>query len=233
MRCERAAAKSDSFYAFQCALALSVLADQSMNPLQLREAYDKYNTGLQHDPYWPVHIANRAAIEFDLGNEQEAIRGMSTALDQAPRNAPFALNLGRMYELLGKSDAARSSYIHAVALDPWIYRSSFMNLTDLRRGVLQEVEIVSFRNEVEALTWQGWRLLDQGRNGSATEAFNEVLDLNPTVGEAHAGLAVALHRSQLDPDSIEKELQLAVFYAPGSYLVQELGWMDRPARSTT
>jgi predicted Zn-dependent protease len=45
--------------------------------------------------------------------------------------------------------------------------------------------------------------------------------LNPIVGEAHAGLAIALHRSEMDPEAIAEELRHAAFYAPGSSLVQE------------
>jgi tetratricopeptide (TPR) repeat protein len=220
--CEMSAHReSDSFYAFQCALALSVRADRSNDPSQLQEALEKYNAGINRDPFWPVHIANQAAIEFQLGNANGALRGMSTALHQAPRNARFALNLGVMYEAVGNEEAAQNAYAHAIELDPWIYRSAFMNLTELRRSVIHRIEQVTFLNEVQAKTWQGWILLDQGRTSSAIEAFTQVLLLNPIVGEAHAGLAIALHRSEMDPEAIAEELRHAAFYAPGSSLVQE------------
>ena len=93
-----------------------------------------------------------------------------------------------------------------------------------RRGcqlVLVDIEHVTFRNEVQALTWQGWHLLDQDQPTLALDVFSQVLEINPTVGEAHAGLAIASYRLGEKPESTTDQLRKAVFYTPDSYLVQD------------
>jgi len=210
---------SNTFFNFQCALALAELSSQDGSQL-LHEAITRYRYALEDDPYWPVHWANLGMLEASIGELDHAVQDMSTAADLATRNARFPFIAGWLLRESGNPELSEGYLRRAILADPWILRSSFFNSGVGRSTSEAASPLIGFSHDHLRLTWEGWLALDAQEYGRAQSRFLAAIDENPFEGEAHAGLALVLHRLGEDRGIVESELKLALFYAPESYIVQ-------------
>jgi O-antigen ligase/tetratricopeptide (TPR) repeat protein len=210
-----------TFYEFQCGLALATLANQTEDVPLLEQAKAMYQHNLRVDPYWPIHRANLAALEFSTGENALAIHELDLASQQATHNVIFRINLGWMYERSGEMHLAANSYEQALLLDPWLVRSSFMRNSAIRRSVTDSFDLseIGAEDPYKALT--GWMFLDNGDYKDAESLFHENIEANPTDAISRAGMALALFYQEGLSEQVTQQIELANFYAEGSYLVQD------------
>jgi len=199
-----------SLYDFQCGLAEATLAMRQEENNQAVSAASHISRGLDHDPFWPVHWANLATLEWSLGHHSKGLELMEKAVELAPRNSIFAMNLGWMYAQTGNTDAARSIYRETILLNPWLIGTTTDNM-----NVEQILNIDELADEIERsdirsnLTWRGWKALQDERNEDARNHFTSALVANPRSVDAYSGLALAYLESN-DLSNAERMAKLAL-----------------------
>jgi O-antigen ligase/tetratricopeptide (TPR) repeat protein len=199
-----------SHYAFQCALAQAQIASLENDGDSLAHAISMYEVGLQSDPYWPIHWANLAALEWQAGKRYRALEHMQGALDSAPRDAILALNLGWMMEQQGNEEEARLHYQLALKLAPMLEEMIFFTQTNLRLRARDGFEAEVIRTSAASLVGAGRRDL----NGNHLSRAEEYLEAALTIDHDHAGayaLLARLHLVRGDLDQAEHNVGLARF----------------------
>ncbi len=199
----------NSYFYFQCALAKARVYQDSGEAEMLQSAIEILEEGLQIDPYWPVHRANLAILQWEDGQTSQAIETMLQATIDAPNNAVFTLNLGSMYASLGQNEEAAEAYQHALRNDPWLIDSLFMSSDNLRSELMPvspEDATVARRKQ---MAWEGWIHLHAGRYNQAEESFQQSLWISPDYGLAYAGLAL-LAEARGEPEQARIDAGTAV-----------------------
>ncbi len=184
---------NNTHYIYQCSLAQATLASLQTDPAHLEQALYFQQRGVQADPYWSVHWANLAVLEWVNGNEEDAIEKLSFALDLAPMNARYLLNLGWLHEQRGDSKQALARYQQALALDPELSASVFFVQPGLRQRATEEQHSLASIGKLNDPAQQGWLLLDLGRLDQAQASFERALEETPFRGLAYAGMAHIQH----------------------------------------
>ena len=199
-----------TLFDFQCGLAEATLAmRQEENSRDVSAAFH-ISRGLDNDPFWPVHWANLASLEWSLGHHSKGLELMEKAVDLAPRNSTFTMNLGWMYAQTGDTDAARSTYRQAILLDPWLIGTATNKM-----DVGQILDIDELADEIESsdtqsdYSWRGWRALKDGRIADAEFHFASALLANPRSVDAYSGTALVLLESR-EIASAEKMANMAL-----------------------
>lgn len=181
-----------TLYHFQCALARAYLAYPSDDVEIYTEAITSLESGLDRDPYWPIHWANLAALEWETGDIDQALEHMKHAVEMAPRNAELIMILGWMEEQVGETTSAVGRYEHAVSLDPWLRYSILLDPTN----PLHENFFASLRSQTgtdprqDALL-EAWQALHSGRTETAKSQFERLIETYPQEIRAYVGLAYA------------------------------------------
>lgn len=184
-----------SFYQFQCGLASaysSKLGDE--DTALLREATDYYEEGLEIDSFWPTHWANLAVLWWQVGNNSQAIEDMQNAVENAPRNTIFAIQLGWMAELDGNAELAIYAYERALKKDPWVGESSYFGQSTLRSDVRKSQDFDLNLTNSERNIIQAYRDIQVGLFKQAEVKLKEALQLSSLNADAHALLGVTLER---------------------------------------
>jgi len=210
-----------SLYDFQCGLAEATLAMRKEENNRVVSAAYHIRRGLDHDPFWPVHWANLAALEWSMGHHSKGLELMEKAVDLAPRNSTFALNLGWMYQQIGNTDAARSAYRQAILVDPWL-----IGTTTNKMNIGQILDVDELADEIERsdtrsdFSWRGWRALREGRIDDANKHFTSAILANPRSVDAYSGLALVYLKSN-DLSNAERMAKLALLintFSPRAHL---------------
>jgi tetratricopeptide (TPR) repeat protein len=135
---------------------------------------------------------------------------MEKAVDLAPRNSTFAMNLGLLYEQTGNTGAAQSAYRQAILMDPWLIGTITKNM-----NVEKILAIDELADEIESsdtrsdFSWRGWRALSDGRIDDAKNYFASALLANPRNVAAYSGLALVYLKSN-DLSNAERMAKLAL-----------------------
>ena len=182
----------------------------------MNNAISSLENGLNKDPYWPVHWANLAMLEWEGEKESRAINHMRRALEAAPRNPLFALNLGWMEEQLGNENEAINAYRQAFQLDPWMTRTLFSFATSLRKTSAEEQ--ASYLYDISAL-WKGLVALDDGNPEDARNHFERAIMFESRNAQAYASLALA-YQLLGNTEQAWKNVQIAIFVESSSPYVQ-------------
>jgi len=210
-----------SLYDFQCGLAEATLAMRQEENNRVTSAAFHISRGLDHDPFWPVHWANLAALEWSMGHHSRGLELMEKAVELAPRNSTFALNLGWMYAQTGNSDAARSAYRQAILSNPWLIGTATINM-----NVEKILDINELADEIERsdtrsdFSWRGWRALRDRRIDDAKNHFTSAILANPRSVDAYSGLALVYLESN-DLSNAERMARLALLintFSPRAHL---------------
>ncbi len=199
-----------ALFDFQCGLAEATLAMRQEGNNHVISAANHIRRGLDHDPFWPVHWANLAALEWSLGHQSKGLELMEKAVDLAPRNSTFAMNLGWMYAQIGSTDAAQSTFRQAILLDPWLIGTATNKM-----NIEQILDIDELADEIERsdarsdFSWRGWRALSDGRIDDAKNHFTGGLLANPRSVDTYSGLALVYLKSN-DLSNAEMMAKLAL-----------------------
>jgi tetratricopeptide (TPR) repeat protein len=191
-------------YAFQCGLTSAISANVSDDTQLLQEAQSSYEIGLNKDPYWSLHWASLASIEWQLGLKQDALKHMVEAQSQSPRSAILALNLAWIYSELNQPDLLSTNLQLAFDLDPWLWRSS-PGLMKSSEETLDPSNLEKLAEGIPEATYYaliGWLSLEDDEIEQAREAFTLALSHDPLRVEAYAGLGklalIAGNRSEAE-----------------------------------
>jgi O-antigen ligase/Flp pilus assembly protein TadD len=181
-----------SHYSFQCGYAAAEEKYHDAQPTDFSKFAEIVHDSLQIDPYWPMHKALYANLEWLTGHKEIGLSEMQAALSSAPRNADLALNLGWMYEDLGNSSEAILYYREALAIDPWLSRSAFFDQTDTRQEA-RDIEIQALADKSSTSeAWLGWNAMEEGDLDAAEEHFLSALNLSAFNYYAYSGLSYVL-----------------------------------------
>lgn len=204
-----------SLYGFQCALALGHAAEATGDRQLLAEAQFALIAALENDPSWPVHWANLAAVQWDLGQLAQAAESIQVAVDRAPRNPDFALNAGLIYESLGAVGPATASYQQALANDPWLQLQAVPGSSPLLRTAFDSSTRESQAGAANMAATEGWQRLGSQDPVAAEGSFRSALEIEPGNAEAYAGLAV-VELMAGHGDQAQRNSETALFLDPGS-----------------
>lgn len=130
-------------YSFQCGVLNADLFQSNGDTTYIQQAIEKTRDVLKRDPFWPVHWANLAVLEWISGDRLAAISDVKRAAEGAPNNALIALNYGWMAEELGREEEAQTAYQGAIMADPWLLESPFFRATPLRSELLKRDYVFS------------------------------------------------------------------------------------------
>ncbi|MGD2162186.1 MAG: O-antigen ligase family protein [Anaerolineales bacterium] len=181
-----------SHYSFQCGYAAVEEKFHAHPTKSLDQATEIVHDALLIDPYWPMHKALYANMQWLSGRKEIGLAEMQDSISSAPGNADLALNLGWMYEDLGNSSEAVRYYQEALEIDPWLRRSVFFNQTNLRQEVknLGTQTLADGSSNSEA--WLGWVAMEEGAFDLAETHFRNALDLSAFNYYAYTGLSYVL-----------------------------------------
>jgi O-antigen ligase/Tfp pilus assembly protein PilF len=198
-----------TLFDFQCGLAEATSAIRLEETNRVVSAVFYISRGLDHDPFWPVHWANLAALEWSLGHHSKGLELMEKAVELAPRNSTFALNLGWMYAQTGNTDAARSAYRQAILVDPWLIET-----TAYTRLIGQRIDSAKLIQEIQRYrSWRnpgvGWSEFTKGHYKDAEYYFKLAIEVNPRNVDAYSGLALVYLQSK-DLSNAERMAKLAL-----------------------
>lgn len=213
----RASEKQNSIplYGFQCGLANAQLYYQTGDPQNLEIASTLQQDMLENDPYWPIHWANLANYEWLSGEETAAIEHMQLALDLAPRNSTFALNLAWMKENSGDIEGATSTYLSALKINIWLQFSHIYSDSSLAKEALDQYQLDSSYEDTKPLALRGWEKLLLNEYAEAENLFTQAIEVNPNDSRAYAGLALVKQQSGRTEEALH-ELQVATFISGNS-----------------
>ncbi|NIM93356.1 MAG: hypothetical protein GTO18_06560 [Anaerolineales bacterium] len=181
---------SVTLHGFQCSLAHAQLYHLTSDPESLQEAITIQREALDNDPYWPIHWANLATYQWTSVDQAAAIEHMQQALDLAPNNPTFALNLALMKENIGDTEGAIDAYLSALKIN------SSLQLTDsfISSPLAKEAVDRYYQNPPNAgaasPTLNGLRALSSNQFKEAEALFMQAIDANPADARAYAGLAL-------------------------------------------
>jgi putative inorganic carbon (hco3(-)) transporter len=173
-----------ALYWQQCGLAYSQasLKDKAFVPLALQA----FEQAIALDPTWPANYANKAALEWQAGETDQALQAMQVAAKLAPKSALFALNLGWFYEAQGDAEQARTAYQKALDLRNSA-QALFWKQTPLRAGVLAHWQ-ANHPNGDDLLT-QAQAAFDTQHYAKALEFYQSAVKAYSIYPSAYIGLA--------------------------------------------
>jgi tetratricopeptide (TPR) repeat protein/O-antigen ligase len=198
-----------TLFDFQCGLAEATSAMHLEENNRVSLAAFHIRRGLNYDSFWPVHWVNLAAIEWSMGHHSIGLELMEKAVDLAPRNSTFTMNLGWMYEQTGNADAAQAAYRQAILVDPWL-----IGTTAYRRIIGQRIDSSKLIQEVQRYrSWSnpgvGRSELTKGHYKDAENLFNLSIRVNPRNVDSYSGLALVYLKSN-DLSNAERMAKLAL-----------------------
>jgi O-antigen ligase/tetratricopeptide (TPR) repeat protein len=209
-------------YGFQCGLAgLKVFSETNGQDVLVTSLYAQ-RAAIQHDPYWPVHWANLAMLEWYSGNLQAGMNDMSKAIDLAPRYAIFWANLGWMKEAQAQTADAIWSYQKAFDANPWLQISPYFQESSWRIEALN-----GWEPEIEK--WKVLRAYSSYQDGEIATAERILLEKLEDAwldGDAHALWGVLLQEKG-DAHGAWKHVQIALLLDSSPRV---LGWAAHVAR---
>ena len=194
-----------TLFDFQCGLAEATSAMRLEENNRLVSAAFHIRRGLNHDPFWPVHWVNLAALEWSMDNRSKGLELMEKAADLAPRNSTIAMNLGWMYEQTGNTGAAQSAYRQSILMDPWLIGTITVKRLIGTDKLIQE--IMRYRSWSNPAV--GWSELTKGHYKDAEYYFKLAIEVNPRNTAAYSGLALTYLKSN-DLSNAERMSKLAL-----------------------
>jgi tetratricopeptide (TPR) repeat protein len=168
------------------------------------------------DPDCPVAHSYLAEAFQAAGRLDEALVGWTEALDRAPFEPAFIVNLGTVQRDLGQTAAAEKCFRRAVALQPDFALAHFNlgNLLADRREHAPAAAAFGKARELDPADARAhWRygdmLLKQRKFEAAESAYRDALELAPNDPEALYGLG-ELRRLQRRPADAERAFRRAI-----------------------
>ncbi len=199
-----------SLYGFECALATASQAAALDDPALLEAAVTTQRLALARDPFWPVHLANLAGLEWASGQHDEAVADLKAAADRAPRDALLSVNLGWMLEQQGSESEALDAYRQALAYDSLLAETPFFAATQLRRLAVSSYVPVKAVSEADQLVAEARETISAGQPERALPLLDQAVAANPRSARALAWRAKALADTGKS-DEAWRDIQTAIF----------------------
>ena len=167
---------------------------------RLAEAEQLYRAVLRADANDPDALNLLGVLEYQRGQNLEALEGLSKAIQVSPQTAIFHNNLGLVLVALGRQEEASQRFEEAGRLDARL-RDAFHNL-GVARQELGQVDLaidaylkaLSLAEEPGTLNNLGAAYLKSGRREEAMRCFEHALQLQPD----HAGTLFSLAGALLE-----------------------------------
>jgi O-antigen ligase/Flp pilus assembly protein TadD len=226
-----------SLFGFQCALATASEAAASDDPALLEAAVNTQRLVLARDPYWPIHLANLAGLEWAAGQHDQAVADLKAAADRAPRDALLLVNLGWMLEQQGREPEALDAYRQALAYDPLLPGTPFFAATQLRRQAESSFVPAQAVSDSDLLVAEARETISAGRADGALPLLNQAVAANPRSARALAWRAKALADIG-QSDEAWRDVRTAIFIdsdsvealALGAVIAEQTGRMQEAFR---
>jgi tetratricopeptide (TPR) repeat protein len=207
-----------SLYGFQCSLALAQLYYRTEDPNDLQDSLRIQREAIERDPYWPIHWANLAVLEWENGEFDSALINMQNALDLAPMNPTIAINLAWMEGVRGNQEAAITASFQALNADPWLQFDTAFETSPVAKEALERFRHEENHDAPWFLAVQGWKSLMDDQWTIARDTFLETIQNNPTEGLAYAGLGYAYLQLGQGKE-VNTNIDIATFMKSSSLLV--------------
>lgn len=134
----RAVFTDSPFYSAQAGLILANSWRHTGEDRYLHEANTFLARTLEQEANVSLFYASKAALSWQIGEEDQAVSEIEAALSLSPYEAAYHLNLGWFYEQMGATEQASEAYISALDLSKnrdWAAHP-FWQLTSTRTSVL-------------------------------------------------------------------------------------------------
>jgi tetratricopeptide (TPR) repeat protein/O-antigen ligase len=156
-------------------------------PDYLSQAESVLVQAVKAEPGWPLNHANLAAVYWEQGKRDQAIKTMQTAISLSPEVPLLYLNLGLWYEAEGNREAAQAIYeiLYSLARTPQTI--SFWEETDIREAAVSQAIA---NGQPTRYRSPGYIVLDSNPV-IAVELFLEEISLYPNLPTAYLGLGIA------------------------------------------
>lgn len=200
-------------YSFQCGVLAAELFHLSGDESKLEAALASMEQGLEVDPYWPIHWANLGILQWQRGEQDDAISSIQRAAEKAPHNTLFTINFAWMAEQLTMDDLATEAYQQALEIDPWLLESPFFHETELRSSLLEK-EYSHDLGTDDASALEAYRSLAAGDLAGAQAALDQALAYNPRHPEAVAIMSV-LDQRRGDEELAWQHARTAILFDRG------------------
>jgi tetratricopeptide (TPR) repeat protein len=184
-----------ALYNLTSAYVHGVLADAN-HPGALGIAIDRYQTTIQREPGYGLNYANLAALLWQRGEDGKALAAAEKAVEAAPREATFWLNVGFYREAQGDECQAADAYERTLTLRPRWAEAYYWRATDLRASVLKAWEPEMEQPGSDSLRQRARSALKAGREDEALALFDQTLKVDP--GWIHGYLGRAEAHLQLE-----------------------------------
>ncbi len=142
--------------------------------------------------------SNLGATYLDAGKTAEALEVLLEALEQRPQSFEIHLNLSTAYERQDELERAEEHIDRAIEASPFRGIAHHQKGRYLARRKHYEEALAAFgtarsydARTPTSLIWSGWVRCELGRWSRAASDFSTALDQDPSVAEAHLGLALA------------------------------------------
>ena len=125
------------FYRVEAGLTRAAFDEDLQNKQMLSLAKYDLAQAIQSKPELTWIAGNLGILEWQIGNFQSAQLMLLAAINAAPEEASFSLNLGYIHEGSNSTKEAVQYYTDALYLAPGISTHPFWQLTSLRKGVVE------------------------------------------------------------------------------------------------
>ncbi len=159
------------------AMVLSLRAELENDPQKLVKAIDELDYVLSTHPAPALWTADLAVMEWSSGNLADAVAHMQKAIDQAPLEPSFYLNLGSMLEETGQTQPAAEAYCQALQLRPAWRGHPFWNLTQVKRQSVENCLVPEVQEN------PCWRQAQEAIRSGKLDAGERLLSISNWTGE--------------------------------------------------
>ncbi len=177
------------------------------------EARRQLEAALSLSPAYIDPLNQIVSLELSRKNPDAAIARIQKQIEEAPDSGAHQQLLGIVYHQKGDQDAAESTFLKAVDLDPSL-ANSYAHLADIYvesgridQAIAQTDEALGTDPDNQGLLMLAGRLHQiKGDNAKAIQAYEKLLILNPSLASAANNLAYIYAERE---DTLEKALQFA------------------------
>jgi tetratricopeptide (TPR) repeat protein/O-antigen ligase len=167
---------------------LAAQGDAGALPIAIR----RYQAAIQREPGYGLNHANLAALYWQQGDARAALATMEQAVQAAPGEATFWLNLGLYREKTGDLAQAQVAYTQTLTLRPAWGEAYFWRANDLRRSILEAWRTAHPPQEPQTVADQAQVALASGRYDEALQLYNQLLATNSQWASGYTARATAL-----------------------------------------
>jgi len=179
-----------ALYSLAAGYAYGVLADRG-DADALPVAIRCYEAAIVREPGYGLNYANLAALYWQQGATGAALAAAERAVQAAPQEATFWLNLGSYHEKMGDLAKAREAYDQALTARPWWARAYYWRANGFRRSVLEAWQAAHPSQEPRTAAELAWAALTSAGYEEALSLYEEALAADPRWAFGYVGRAEA------------------------------------------